>query len=163
MPRVGRDLPFDIAALKCRWTVLAVPNAEQHILFNSAGKRLQLCVRGESVLRPVRLSTSAIIDPCLLQRRILLLRRLSSLVVEKTLVQSVYEPDPRSRRLALVLEALDGFLAAAPRRELACALYGSHRVNADWTDPRNHLRDWLRRSIHRGRALMQGGYLSFLK
>ncbi len=159
----GRDLSFNLAALICRRIVFALPNAEQHIVLTHAGRRLQLCVRGESVLHPVRLSTSAIIDPNRLQRRILLLRQLSSLVIEKTLVRSVYEPDPRSQRLALVLEALDGFLAAAPRRELAYALYGSHRVNADWGDPRNHLRDRLRRSIARGRALMQRGYLSFLK
>ncbi|MER9756239.1 DUF2285 domain-containing protein [Mesorhizobium sp. M0166] len=40
-------------------------------------------------------------------------------------------------------------------------LVGQARVQADWADLRN-LRDRIRRAIRRGRALMNGGYTSFL-
>ncbi|MER9533852.1 DUF2285 domain-containing protein [Mesorhizobium sp. M0309] len=42
------------------------------------------------------------------------------------------------------------------------ALIGQRRVHSDWHDPRDHLRDRMRRAVSRGRALMSGGYLDFL-
>ncbi|WP_287115684.1 DUF2285 domain-containing protein [Mesorhizobium sp.] len=63
---------------------------------------------------------------------------------------------------AFVLQALDGSLAAAPHREIAEALIGGCRAMADWKDPRDHLRDRIRRAVHRGHALMNGGYRDFL-
>lgn len=62
----------------------------------------------------------------------------------------------------MVLQALDGWLAGAPYRDIAVALFGEARVEADWTDPRRHLRDRVRRAVRRGRALMGGGYRTFL-
>jgi hypothetical protein len=85
------------------------------------------------------------------------------LVKHRTLRRSLYFPHPRGRRLAYVLQALDGSLAGAPHREKAIAMFGERRVRHDWSDPRNHLRDQVRRAIARGRALMSGGYLQLLK
>ncbi|WP_342586884.1 DUF2285 domain-containing protein [Mesorhizobium sophorae] len=55
-----------------------------------------------------------------------------------------------------------GSLAGASHREIAEALIGKGRVHADWNDPRDHLRDRIRRAVSRGRALMNGGYRDFL-
>ncbi|WP_245463681.1 MULTISPECIES: DUF2285 domain-containing protein [unclassified Mesorhizobium] len=38
---------------------------------------------------------------------------------------------------------------------------GEPRVQADWNDPRDHLRDRVRRAIRRGHKLMNGGYREF--
>ncbi|WP_246800808.1 DNA -binding domain-containing protein [Mesorhizobium amorphae] len=68
----------------------------------------------------------------------------------------------RGSRLRFVLQALDGSLGGASRREIAAALLGQHRVHANWTDPRNHLRDRVRRTVRRGHILMDRGYRDFL-
>ncbi|WP_245425718.1 DUF2285 domain-containing protein [Mesorhizobium sp. WSM3862] len=64
--------------------------------------------------------------------------------------------------MTFVLRALDESLAGASHREIAEALMGEGRVHSDWNDPRDHLRDRIRRAVSRGRALMDGGYRDFL-
>ncbi|MDA4848877.1 DNA -binding domain-containing protein [Hoeflea poritis] len=68
----------------------------------------------------------------------------------------------RGRRLCFVLRALDGSLAGASHREIAEALIGEWRVDSDWTDPGEHLRDRIRRAVRRGHALVDNGYRAFL-
>ena len=58
---------------------------------------------------------------------------------------------------------LDGSLAGASHRNIAIALFGPERVEADWNDPGENLRDRVRRAVKRGRDLMNGGYLKFLR
>ncbi|WP_245455769.1 DUF2285 domain-containing protein [Mesorhizobium sp. M4B.F.Ca.ET.058.02.1.1] len=79
-----------------------------------------------------------------------------------TFAPRLFAPEKRGVRLSFVLRALDGSLAGAPHRELAEVLIGQRRVHADWADPRDHLRDRIRRAVSRGRALMNGGYRDFL-
>ncbi|MER8798082.1 DUF2285 domain-containing protein [Mesorhizobium sp. M0984] len=40
----------------------------------------------------------------------------------------------------------------ASHREIADALIAQRRVHAGWRDPRDHLRDRIRRAVSRGRA-----------
>lgn len=61
-----------------------------------------------------------------------------------------------------VLRALDGSIAGASHREIGIVLFGKARVERDWADPGDHLRDIVRRAIKRGRSLMNGGYKRFL-
>jgi hypothetical protein len=61
-----------------------------------------------------------------------------------------------------VLRALDGALAGASHREIAEALFGQRRIQVDWAEPGENLRDRIRRAIWRGRSLMDGGYRDFL-
>src|SRR3546814_20141161 len=49
-----------------------------------------------------------------------------------------FPAEPRGRRLRMVLQALDGWAAHAPYREIALALFGQKAVDADWRDPRDH-------------------------
>lgn len=76
------------------------------------------------------------------------------------------EPISRRRhgeRLVVVLQALDGALAGASQREIACALFGAARVDRDWRHDGDHMRDVVRRAVRRGRDLMNGGYLGLLR
>jgi hypothetical protein len=66
-------------------------------------------------------------------------------------------------RLVVVLQALDGALAGASQREIACALFGAARVDRDWRHDGDHMRDVVRRAVRRGRDLMNGGYLGLLR
>ena len=70
--------------------------------------------------------------------------------------------DSRSRRFSLILQATDGAMAMAPQREIAVALFGRQRVEVDWSDPADHVRDRVRRAIRRGRSLVDRGYLDLL-
>ena len=71
----------------------------------------------------------------------------------------------RQRRGALrtifVLRSLDGWLASGSQREIASVLFGASRVQREWSY--GQLRDTVRRAIGRGRYLMAGGYLAFLR
>ncbi len=68
-----------------------------------------------------------------------------------------------SRRLQTVLRAFDGASAGASHREIATVLYGPVRIGTDWDDPREHLKDHIRKTIRRGFDIVHGGYRSFLR
>ncbi|MBA1145095.1 DNA -binding domain-containing protein [Mesorhizobium neociceri] len=79
-----------------------------------------------------------------------------------TTSRQAVSPEARASRLRFVLQALDGSLGGASHRQIAMALLAQQRVQADWTDPRNHLRDRIRRAVRRGHMLMDRGYRDFL-
>lgn len=126
-----------------------------------AGHALQLSVTGSSLLQPVRLLTDAALPPQHIRARLLALESLTN-ISGRGRFPNRPRVEPRGQRLRVVLQALDGWLAGAPYREIAVALFGEARVEADWADPRDHLRDQVRRAVRRGRQLMQGGYRTLL-
>ena len=135
----------------------------QQILFRDEGKRLQVSICGPSFPNDGQLVLEAIVPPCELQTRIRLWSCFNDLIVSGRLTRRYFRPEPRGARLRRVLQVLDGFLAAAPHRDIAAALHGSSRVNGDWASPGEHLRDAVRRAVHRGRELMNGGYRRLLR
>jgi hypothetical protein len=62
----------------------------------------------------------------------------------------------------MIIRALDGSLLGLSQRDIATALVGAERVEADWSDPGQHLRDQVRRAVRCGHELMNGGYLRLL-
>lgn len=154
--------PFDLAKLPCRKTVLLAGDGRQHVLLRHADRHVQLVVSGASVLLPVRLHINAILPAGQLKHRLWALECLNSLTAHRRLPKTLFLPEARGRRLRFVLQALDGSLDGASHRDIAEALIGGPRVQTDWTDPRDHLRDHIRRAVHRGRALTNGGYRDFL-
>ncbi|WP_184878885.1 DUF2285 domain-containing protein [Mesorhizobium sangaii] len=113
-------------------------------------------------LLPVRLHLDAIWPTRQLKHRLWTLECLNSLTAHGRLPTTLFPPEARGRRLRFVLQALDGSLAGASHREIVEALIGQPPVQADWKDPRDNLRNRIRRAIHRGHALMNGGYRDFL-
>ena len=91
------------------------------------------------------------------------LRQLAAAVRTGHLAPRFHVADPRSRRLSLILQTIDGAMAMAPQREIAVALFGRRRVEVDWGDPADHVRDRVRRAIRRGRSLIDRGYLDLLR
>jgi len=153
---------FDLAALSCRATVLLGPDERQYVHLRNAQHTLQLAVSGADILQPVCLRAEAIWPAALLKHRLWGLECLNTLCLDGELPARLFPPERRGARLTFVLRALDGSLAGASHREIAEALIGERRVQSDWTDPRDHLRDRIRRAVSRGRALMNGGYKDFL-
>lgn len=107
--------------------------------------------------------TDAVIGKRDIMPRLESLACLNDFLSSGQLLPRYFLPEPRGRRLTAVLRALDGALQRASHRDIATVLYGRKRVDADWTDPGEHLRDTVRRAIVRGRALMAGGYRSLLR
>jgi len=124
-------------------SVLIAPDGGQHLLFHGAERSLQLAVDGASVLGPVRLLTDAIIAPKDVRAHRRAIEALNDLCVTGRLLARHFPAEPRRRRLRVILQALDGWLAGAPYREIAIALFGRSRVEVDWADPRGHLRDMI--------------------
>lgn len=145
-----------------RVTVFAETDDRYHVLFAEDNRHLQLEVLGPVDLSSLELRIGVVPRLDRLPSQVRSLRCLADLAEHRALRRSLYFPHPRGRRLVSVLQALDGWLAGAPHREIAIALFGEYRVKRDWSDPRNHLRDQIRRAIARGRSLMAGGYLLLL-
>ena len=149
--------------LTCGITILQESSARNHILFSEEARHLQLDLHGRLNLCALTLMTPAVSPPERLPARIHSLQRLVDLVRYRTLRPALYPAARRGRRFARVLQALDGWLAGATQREIALAISGENRVTREWSDPRRNLRDQIRRTIGRGRALTTGGYLHLLK
>lgn len=67
----------------------------------------------------------------------------------------------RNRHIQLI--ALDGFLAGKSLREIAEDVYTKDQVDSTWNDPRQHMKDRVRKIIKRAVARMNGGYLDLLR
>jgi hypothetical protein len=107
--------------------------------------------------------TDAVLTTSEFMPRLRSLACFNDLLCAGRLLGRYFTSEPRQRRLADVLRCLDAALQGVSHRDIATAIYGPKRVGADWRDPREHLRDSVRRAIGRGRALMRGGYLRLLK
>ncbi|WP_245270466.1 DUF2285 domain-containing protein [Mesorhizobium ciceri] len=142
--------------------VLLARDKSQHVLLANGDDTLQLAVEGADILQPVTLRTEAIWPAMFSKHRLRALECLNALSLGRQLPARLFPPEKRGSRLTFVLRALDGSLAGASHRELAEVLVGQRRVDADWSDPRDHLRDRIRRAVARGRALMNSGYKDFL-
>ncbi len=154
---------FDLTSLKCRAAVLQLEDGQQQVLLRGRGGSLQLAVSSGDILSPFLLCVNAISPVHNLKHRLWALECLNRIRANESLPGRLFPPDPRGDRLRLVLRALDGALDRASHQDIASALLGERRVRLDWGDPGNHLRDRIRRAIKRGRALMNGDYLGFLR
>ena len=154
--------PHDLSAWRARAAVHLIDGAVQHVLFAEDDRRLQLLAQGELLFGPVFLTTDCVFAPGALGRRLLLLRRLSQFIAQGHLVPRLYPPEPRARRLATVLRALDGWLAEASHREIADVIFDHKDVAVEWGRSTRCLKQAVRRAVRHGRFLMQDGYLSLL-
>ncbi len=154
--------PFCLADIRCPIFVLLTPDGSQHLLVQDSGRGLQLVVAGANLLENVRLMTDAVIASPNQKAHLRSLECFNDLCRSGKLLPRHFPKEARGSRLRTVLQALDGRLAGASHREIAMALFGAARVEADWADPRGHMRDRVRRAVHRGQGLMNGGYRRFL-
>ncbi|QGX80593.1 DUF2285 domain-containing protein [Mesorhizobium japonicum R7A] len=155
-------LSFDLARLPCRAALMITADGRQHVMLRNAHRDLQLVVEGAEVLRPVRLSVDAIWPADRMRQHLNALECLNAFHATGQFPDRLFPPEARASRLRFVLQALDGSLGGASHRQIAMALLARQRVQADWTDPRNHLRDRIRRAVRRGHMLMDRGYRDFL-
>jgi hypothetical protein len=133
-----------------------------HALYGHGDRALQVRFRWIAGPGKASLAAELPIDPQATGPWLNTLGRFSRLLASARGVDHA-TPDPRGRRFSLILSALDASLAGASQREIAAALVGAERAEADWRHPGQHLRDRVRRAVRRGRDLMNGGYLALLR
>ncbi|MER8402555.1 DUF2285 domain-containing protein [Mesorhizobium sp. M1348] len=107
---------------------MLTPAGVQHVLLREDCRSLQLAVSGPCVLRPLRLFVDAIAPPRRLKFHLAALQCLNDLHGSGGFTAAHFPPEPRARRLRVVLQALDGSLAGASHQEIAVALSGQWRV-----------------------------------
>ncbi|WP_379959921.1 DUF2285 domain-containing protein [Dongia sedimenti] len=133
-----------------------------HLLWGQGHGSLQVRIRWFASDGPASLSAELPTTAAAYDAWLSALRRLSCLR-STTKADHGFAPDPRGSRFSTLLCALDGSLAGKTHREIAAALVGPARVEADWQHPGQHLRDRVRRAVKRGCALMNGRYLALLR
>lgn len=154
---------FDVSDLTCSVSILITGDELQHVLFSDGCRAFQLAVSGAGLLEPAGLTAGILWPPGRVRQRVDALACLNALRSTGQLLPRFFPAEPRSARLCTVLRALDGSIAGASHREIGIALFGNARVERDWADPGDHLRDMVRRAVRRGRSLMNGGYRRFLR
>ncbi|MBS0470911.1 MAG: DUF2285 domain-containing protein [Proteobacteria bacterium] len=154
---------LDLSKLHCRTAVYDFGVEERReVLLTQDGRSLQLTVFGSVPLEEALLLTPALPEIRYGKARLQAVKRLADVVKHGSLRPSLYRRERQNARLARVVQALDGWLAKATQREIAVALFSKERVDRDWQDPRNHLRDHVRRAVAYGRELMDSRYRRFL-
>jgi hypothetical protein len=138
-------------------------SGREHVRLSQGRQKVQLVVSGGSLVdAPYLLIELAIPDD-------IARPRLAAIAAFNRLSQGRLDAGPprpealASHRLALVLRALDGYLAGASQRKIAMSLFGDRRVEREWRDPAGCIRDRVRRAIGRGRHMMTSGYLGLLR
>lgn len=145
-----------------RVDVTVVCRSGRHdVLVRQGNRRLQLVIHEcPSAVTPL---TEIVLSPEALRPRVDALSALNELLSRGRLPHDTGRPPTRSRRLTLLLRALDAASTGASHRDIARALFGSRRTERDWPDPRENLRDQVRRAIHAGRRLSVHAYRRLLK
>lgn len=160
-------LPFgtlDPDNLKCITKIMPSETAQRaDVLFQQEGRVLQIAMEGARTVAGMQLMASVVPMPENPAGRVLALRRFANLVTSSSLQPNLYPAERRAPRLMKVLQALDFWLAQRSYRDIAVRLFGEARVEREWNDPGEHMRDQVRRAVHYGRGLMDGGYRQFLR
>ena len=133
-----------------------------HFLYQYDDHFLQLHIQGSQPSKSVHLLTDVLVASDVLRPRLYTLEALNCLCHRREVPSRLRFTVPNSDRLRFVLRALDGSLAGASYREIAVVLIGADRVQANWRDDNDHLKNRIRRAVQRGRILMNKGYLRLL-
>jgi hypothetical protein len=154
---------FSLAEMKCSSVLLHCPRGEQHLLFRDNGRGLQLAINGTDLRSKVQLVIDGTPDPIIARGQLWSYRCFVDLQLTGKLVPSHFQREPLSPRLKQVLRALIGAQAGASHREIAGMLFGQNRTSAEWNARGRPLRYRVRRTIHRGFELMEGGYRKLVR
>lgn len=163
-----RTPPFPAAApfrprRSIRTDIFRDGSGREHVRLSQGREKVQLAVSGASLLEAPYLLTELAIPDDIARPR------LASVAAFNRLWQGRFNAGPSrpearaSPRLALVLRALDGYLAGATQQQIAISLFGQRRVEREWRDPGGYIRDRVRRAVSRGRHMMTTGYLELLR
>lgn len=154
---------LDMAGIALPKTLFVNGNGRQSLVIGHGMQTLQIAIAGAPITDPVALFVDTKLPKHQRARQLRLLECFRSLRATGVLEDNCFPTHPHSARNAFVLEALDGYLAGMSHREIAIGLYGKARVERDWADASENMRDVVRRAIARGVSTMERGYLDFFR
>lgn len=135
-----------------------------HLLFERAGKVLQVEIKGEcAVSEPVRLVMAAAVEPERLRPAMAVFEAFGRLCAGQDWPRGFEGPAPSGARLRQMLSAMDGWQEGLSQRQIGIELFGAARVCEEWGEGSDHLKSQIRRLVRRGRWLMEGGYRGLLR
>jgi hypothetical protein len=154
---------LDLAEIALRKTLFVADDGCQSLIIGGGMRSLQIAIAGAPITETVVLFVDTKLPKHHRARQLRLLECFRTLRATGALPDNCFPAHPHSTRNAFVLEALDGYLAGKSHRDIAIGLYGEARVDRDWPDPRENMRDVVRRAIARGISTMERGYLDFFR
>jgi len=158
----SEDNVLKLEKFKCDKILLTGPSRTPQLLLKMGSKQIQInCIGGDFASGGQAIIPQIAPDRNI-ERQLLVMRRLFHLYSEQEFSDTLFKSDPKSVRLGEVLTALDLWLRQTPMRDIAFALYGEQIVNDDWVPEGGYLIDRVRRSIRRGRFMMEKGYRQLL-
>ncbi|WP_375204064.1 DNA -binding domain-containing protein [Hyphococcus sp.] len=156
------DNVLKLEKFKCDKILLTGLGRTPQLLLKAGSKQIQINCIGGDLASGGQAIIPQIAPDRNIERQLLAMRRLFHLYSEREFAETLFKPDTKSARLGEVLTALDLWLRQTPMRGIAVALYGEHIVNDDWAPEGGYLIDRVRRSIRRGRFMMEKGYRQLL-
>ncbi|MDE2184661.1 MAG: DUF2285 domain-containing protein [Alphaproteobacteria bacterium] len=154
---------LDLADIALPKTLFIGTDGRQSLVIRGGMHSLQLAIEGAPITDTVALFVDTKVPKRHAERQLRLLECFRVLRAAGALPGHCFPPHPRCARNAFVLEALDGYLAGKSHRDIAVDLFGEARVDRDWSDAGENLRDVIRRAVARGISTMEGGYLDFFR
>ena len=154
---------LDLESIILEKTLLITEEGGQTLVLRDGQRSLQIEIAGSPITDSVALFVDTTIPKKHAPRQLRLLECFRMLRTTGELPASGFPRHPRSARNAFVIEALNGYLAGKHHRDIAVGLYGEARVERDWGDPSENMRDTVRRAVARGLSIMEKGYLDFLR
>ena len=156
------DNVLKLEKFKCDKILLTRPDRTPQLLLKTGSKQIQInCIGGDFASGGQAIIPQIAPDRNI-ERQLLAMRRLFHLYSEREFAETLFKPDAKGARLGEVLTALDLWLLETPMRDIAVALYGQQLVDDDWAPEGGYLIDRVRRSIRRGRFMMEKGYHQLL-
>ncbi|HEX2580872.1 MAG TPA: DUF2285 domain-containing protein [Dongiaceae bacterium] len=135
----------------CEATILRL-GQDEHLLLRRTSHSVQLICKGAAVQagKEYRVSYDLPGFDAACDSKLRSLKCFEQLYRCPHLSRTLFFPTSRSRRLRLILQALDGHLAGASYREIAITLLGEKRVQEDWPPANRCLFDQTYRLVQRG-------------
>lgn len=153
----------DLTALGGELFVQTVAGGGERVLLRRDGLHLRIDLTGGTVMDgPIR---PRVLLPGLwgIGPQLLTLKRLGALARHEILPRSLKPREKRAGRWSRMLQAVDGVLAGASHRDIACAIFGSPAVRSEWRGASDHLRLKVQRLVREARRMVDGGYRAILK
>ncbi len=165
---VARPASFDdpeiipLGALAPWLTIVTDRAGHDHAVLSDGFRRIRLDIAsGRLTPGPVRLRY-LLEGVYAVGPKLLPLRRLIHLCVNRRFAVSLFPADPRVQRWLLALRVRDAAQAGASQRDIGELLFGRRRIETEWSGPSDSLRSRVRRLAAEAHRLAKGGYRSLM-
>lgn len=159
----GHPDAFELAPLADHASLARGPDGREYLVLSDGQRRLRLDIVEGTLLGqgPVRLEFE-LAGFAQIEAKLLTVRRLLSLWRKGRFLGALFQPLAGLPHRLEALRVADARAAGASSREIAAALYGEQRVDAEWNGRSDFLLSRIRRRVAEARRMEEGGYRSLL-